>query len=66
MSDPRYLDLVAQFCEVVGLHDVEYIQETGLVEVEGFEAWFKKRCFWVTQASEIIPRFKAELFSNTM
>ncbi len=40
VSDPRYLDLVAQFCEVVGLHDVEHIQETGLVEVEGFEVRF--------------------------
>ena len=37
MSDPRYLELVAQFCAVVGLHDVEYVQETGSVEVEGFE-----------------------------
>ncbi|WP_175891689.1 CesT family type III secretion system chaperone [Burkholderia cepacia] len=37
MRDLRYLELVAQFCAVVGLHDVQYIQETGLIEVEGFE-----------------------------
>ncbi|MGS0891211.1 CesT family type III secretion system chaperone [Burkholderia stagnalis] len=37
MSDPRYLALVEQFCAVVGLHDADYVQETGSVEVEGFE-----------------------------
>jgi hypothetical protein len=37
MRDPRYLELIAQFCAVVGLHDVEYVQKTGSVEVEGFE-----------------------------
>ncbi|WP_323123310.1 CesT family type III secretion system chaperone [Burkholderia alba] len=36
MKNPCYLKLVAQFCSVVGLHDTEYIQETGLIEVEGF------------------------------
>ena len=29
-------------------------------------AWFRKRCFWVTQASGIIPLFKAELVSTTI
>ena len=29
-------------------------------------AWFRKRCFWVTQASGIIPLFKAELVSNAI
>jgi hypothetical protein len=29
-------------------------------------AWFRKRCFWVTQASGIIPLFKAELVSNVI
>src|ERR1700692_2139879 len=29
-------------------------------------AWFRKRCFWVTQASGIVPLFKAELVSNTI
>jgi hypothetical protein len=32
----------------------------------GIRAWFRKRCFWVTQASGIIPLFKAELFSNAI
>lgn len=41
MSDPRYLELVAQFCEVVGLRDVEYVQQTGRVEIEGFEVHFE-------------------------
>jgi hypothetical protein len=30
------------------------------------QAWFRKRCFWVTQASGIIPLFKAELFGNAI
>jgi len=30
------------------------------------QAWFRKRCFWVTQASGIVLLFKAELVSNTM
>ncbi|MCA8023438.1 CesT family type III secretion system chaperone [Burkholderia metallica] len=37
MTDSRYLELVAQFCATVGLHDVEYVQKTGFVEVDGFE-----------------------------
>jgi len=30
------------------------------------EAWFRKRCFWVTQASGIVPLFKTELVSHAI
>ncbi|KWN14733.1 molecular chaperone Tir [Burkholderia territorii] len=41
MNDPRYLALIDEFCAVVGLHDIKYVQETGSVEVEGFEVRFE-------------------------
>jgi hypothetical protein len=77
MSDPRYLALVAQFCAVVGLPDVDYVQETGSVEVEGFEvrlehverdedAIYANFHFGTVTAGRTLPIFRLMLEANLL
>jgi hypothetical protein len=67
--DPQIEQRLRLLAELTGRKQSFFLQqmiERGIGAMEDTWAWFRKRCFGVTQASGIIPLFKAELFSNAI
>ncbi len=77
MSQDRFVELVADLCQVIGLPDVDHVLATRTIEVEGFcvmldhvendpEAMYLQFDYGITTAGRTLRVFRLMLESNLL